>query len=212
MKKFLAKNLYGIVVVSVLVSPAFADEKTFDVSGFTGVDSSAGVNVDVSVGSDFSVRATSSEKGLERLSVEVKGDTLHIGRQWRNNWGRSPSVQVAVTMPKLESLEASSGSSIDADGVIASDFNIDASSGATIVVEGSCDDVEIDVSSGASIDAEDLKCSKVVADGSSGGSISAAAATKLVAEASSGSSIRVYGSPEYVDIDKSSGGSVKIKN
>lgn len=201
-----------VLAIGLLTTPALADEKSFEVSGFTNIDTSVGVNVDVSVGSDFSVRATGSEKDLERLKVAAKDDTLYISRKLKKGWGRSASVRVAVTLPKLEALEASSGSSIDADGIIADGFSIDASTGATISAEGSCTEVKIDVSSGASINAGDLKCIAVLADGSSGGSISAAASAKVIADMSSGASIRVYGSPEYKEIEKSSGGSVSIEN
>lgn len=201
----------GIFVATIFALPAMADEKSFDYSDFVEVDSSAGVNVDISVGGDYSIVATGSEKALERLRIEIKGDTLYVGRKKSVSWGRTPSVQVAVTMPALEGVEASSGSSIDADGISGDDFSADASSGASIVVEGTCTDLNVDVSSGASINAEDLKCAEVIADGSSGGSISATANEKVIADASSGASIRIYGSPKETNIDKSSGGSVKIK-
>ena len=212
MRKFYLASTMSIVAAALVALPAMADEQSFDLDGFTSVDSSAGVSVDITVGSGYSIRAEGSEKALDRLRIEVKGDTLYVGRKRKVNWGKTGSVDVTVTMPALESLDSSSGSSIDASGVEASDFSADASSGSRISVSGSCTDLNADVSSGARIDAKDLECKKVIADGSSGGSISASADTRLIADASSGASIRVYGSPTDVDIDKSSGGSVKIKN
>ena len=212
MRKFYLASTMSIVAAALVALPAMADEQSFDLDGFTSVDSSAGVSVDITVGSGYSIRAEGSEKALDRLRIEVKGDTLYVGRKRKVNWGKTGSVDVTVTMPALESLDSSSGSSIDASGVEASDFSADASSGSRISVSGSCTDLNADVFSGARIDAKDLECKKVIADGSSGGSISASADTRLIADASSGASIRVYGSPTDVDIDKSSGGSVKIKN
>ena len=195
-----------------LPAAALAAERDFDLDGFTGVDASSGVSVDVTVGGDFAITASGDEDDLERLKVEVKGDTLHVGRQYRMNWGgRSGPVKVMVKMPAMDEASASSGSSLAATRIDAGDFSADASSGASLDLSGSCGDGEFDVSSGATVDAEDLECKTVDADGSSGGSMMVFASESVTAEASSGASVRVYGEPSTVDVEKSSGGSVKIK-
>ncbi len=68
-----------------------------------------------------------------------------------------------------------------------------------------------DASSGSHIHASDVKALKVKADVSSGASIHVNAEEELIAEASSGGSVKYTGSPTNVDVDKSSGGSVRKK-
>ncbi|HBK91795.1 MAG TPA: hypothetical protein DDZ68_09000 [Parvularcula sp.] len=206
--------LFGsaVAIAAVMTAPAFAETKTYAVADFTRVSASAGVSVDIAVGGDYAVSATSSAEGLERLDIKVEGGELRIGRKratgWR--WRRGDEVNVTVAMPALEALDVSSGASVDAGGVDAGAFAIDASSGASADVAGRCDALTVDVSSGASIDADALLCRTANASASSGGSADIYASESVNGDASSGGSIDVSGSPKSVNKDTSSGGSVDV--
>ncbi|MCB2098495.1 MAG: head GIN domain-containing protein [Parvularculaceae bacterium] len=204
--------LLATIASAALATPAFAETQSFDLSGFTRVSASAGTTVNVTVGGDYSVVAESSAKGLERLRVEVKGDELQIGRKHKTmSWGRGVEVVVNVTLPALSGMDVSSGAELDATGVDAGSFDIDASSGGSLDVTGRCDALNVDVSSGGDIDARGLECRTAVADASSGGSADIYASESIIGDASSGGSIDVYGKPKNVNKDTSSGGSVSIE-
>ena len=207
--------LFGSAVcAAVLVTaPAFADTKTYAVADFTRVSAASGVAVDVTVGGDYAVAATSSASGLERLEIKVVDGELQIRRKYIKGlrWRRGDDVAVTVAMPALEALDASSGASVDATGVDAGAFSIDASSGASIDVAGRCDALTVDVSSGGSIDADKLECRTANASASSGGSADIFATESVNGDASSGGSVDVSGSPKIVNKDTSSGGSVDVK-
>jgi len=205
-----------IILASALAmafsTPAFAETQTFNLDGFTRVSASAGTDVNVTVGGDYSVVAESSAKGLEKLRVEVVGDELQIGRKHRSiSWGRSERVTVNVTLPALSGLEVSSGASLDARGVDASAFTIDASSGGDLDVTGRCDTLTVDVSSGGNINARGLECRSATADASSGGNADIFASESVSGDASSGGNVDVYGKPKNVSKDTSSGGSVSVE-
>ncbi|GAB4530408.1 MAG: hypothetical protein Kow00133_19130 [Amphiplicatus sp.] len=193
---------------------AFAESRTYDLSGFDAVSVSAGLDAEITVGGDYSVHAEGTEKGLERLDVIVKGGELVIRRKPRVGfvWGRSESVVVYVTTPALTRLDVSSGADATATGVDSDSFVIDASSGAHVEVSGRCGALVADVSSGASIEADGLQCRRVTADASSGGSMRVHASEAVTADASSGGDIDVYGGPDNINIDESSGGDVSIRN
>ncbi len=206
-------SLFGAAVfaAAVVTAPAFAETKSFALADFTRVSASAGVSVDVSVGGDYAVTATSSAEGLDRLEIKVVSGELQIRRKsqgWR--WRRGDDVTVTVAMPALEALDVSSGASVDATGVDAGPFAIDASSGASVDVEGRCDALTVDVSSGGSVDADKLLCRTANASASSGGSADIFASESVNGDASSGGSIDVSGSPKNVNKDTSSGGSVDV--
>lgn len=206
------KILLTSMLAVVLATPAYAETQTFNLDGFTHVSASAGTDVNVSVGGDYSVVAESSAKGLAKLRVEVVGDELRIGRKHKSiSWGRSERVTVNVTMPALSGLEVSSGASLDARGVDAGAFSIDASSGGDLDVTGRCDSLTVDVSSGGNIDARGLECRSAVADASSGGNADIFASESITGDASSGGNVDVYGKPKNVSKDTSSGGSVSIE-
>lgn len=203
---------FASVAAAALATPAFAETQSFDLKGFTRVSAAAGTTVNVSVGGDYSVVAESTPKGLEKLRVEIKGDELQIGRKHNTiSWGKSDRVVVNVTMPALSGLDVSSGASLDATGVDAGAFSIDASSGGSMDVAGRCDNLSVDVSSGGNIDAKSLQCRNAVADASSGGNADIFASESVVGDASSGGNIDVYGKPEKVSKDTSSGGGISIE-
>ena len=126
--------------VALTTSTAYAETKTYEFTGFTEADVSAGIVTNITVGGDYSVRAEAEPKGLETLKIEQRGDALKIGRT-KKIWdlGRVPKVTVTITMPRLEGIDASSGSSVNASGIKASDFNADVSSGASVELSGSCE-------------------------------------------------------------------------
>lgn len=202
----------AVVTAALAVSPAFAETKTYALADFTRVSASAGVSVDVVAGADYSVVATSSGEGLERLQIKVVDGELQIGRKSRSGWRwkRGDEVSVNVSLPALEAVDASSGASVDATGVDAGAFAIDVSSGASLEIVGRCDALTVDVSSGGSVDAEQFLCRTANASASSGGSADIFASESVNGDASSGGSVDVSGSPKIVNKDTSSGGSVDV--
>src|SRR5438128_113939 len=70
--------------------------RDYALSGFSKVDASAGVSVILSQG-PYAVRAQSRRGDLTNLKLEVRGDTLVVGREqeWLN-WGRKPEYTITV--------------------------------------------------------------------------------------------------------------------
>ncbi|GJL91568.1 head GIN domain-containing protein [Hyphococcus sp.] len=194
---------------------AHAETQTFDFTGFSEIDASAGTDVKVTVGGDYSIRAEGDAEALERLRVELRGETLKIGRQNDRSFftmGRKWRVMVYVTTPSLSGVDVSSGADLTASGIDAKEFTASVSSGADATLSGTCNNLRADGSSGADLKAADLKCSSAIADVSSGADLDIYASDSVTADASSGGDITVYGGPKNTNIDKSSGGGVSIRN
>ncbi len=200
---------------ALAINAAHAETRNYDISGFSTVAASAGIDVEITVGGDYAIRAEGDPQALDRLRIELKNDTLEVGRtkgrglisigkKWRTN--------VFITMPTLEGVNVSSGADLDADGIDSAEFSASVSSGADAELSGSCGTLKANASSGADLEAEGLKCTNVVANASSGADLTAFASQSLTADASSGGDITVYGGPQNTDIDKSSGGDVTIRN
>ena len=89
--------------------------RSFAVTDFSGVDLRGADNVDVRVGTGFSVRAEGPSDQLDRLKIEKVGTTLRVGRvnTLGFNWGSGDqgSVTIFVTMPRI--VEASIAGSGD---------------------------------------------------------------------------------------------------
>ncbi len=140
-------------------------------------------------------------------------------------------VTIYITVPELTGISASSGANVEADflagrhpyvgassGAEITVSNLDVlkldlstSSGAGITASGNCDELEMHFSSGAHIRAKDLSCEVVDISGSSGASADVTAENAVTGGISSGASLRLSGDPEKIDVESSSGGSVRIR-
>lgn len=76
--------------------------RTYAVADFDSVDLRGSDDVDVRVGSGFSVRADGDPDVLDRLRITREGQTLRIDRRAESgwNWGGG-SAKVRVTMPRI---------------------------------------------------------------------------------------------------------------
>lgn len=202
-------------LLAAAATPAFAEtqSKTYDLSGFHGVKISTGLSAKIKAGEAFSVRAEGSPEQIERLDIHLDGETLILTHQHKpgRSWSNIGHVEIFVTLPKLDALAASSGSSATAEGVAADGFSASASSGASLEVSGSCATLSAQASSGASLDINALKCKSASVTASSGASLHAYADEAVTASASSGASVNVDGSPKSVTKTASSGGSVSVR-
>lgn len=185
-------------------------KRDYNLKGFEKVDASAGVNVIVRQG-PYSVHAESQNGDLSRLKVDVRGDTLVVGRE--QNWfgwsGRGPRYTVTVSAPDYRGFDASSGSNIDGSGLSLKNLTVEVSSGADVEIAGTCADLHLSVSSGANFDGGNLRCETASVDASSGANADAFASRSAEGEASSGADITFHGKPVNFSKDTSSGGSVR---
>ncbi|GAM99370.1 hypothetical protein U91I_03019 [alpha proteobacterium U9-1i] len=199
-----------LIVTAILAltcaTPALADVRP-NLSGFTKVDASAGMDVTVTVGSGFRVEVTGP--GADRVMTRVSGDTLHVEPTPGMHWGRRPPSEIRVSMPTLTGLDASSGSDIHATGINGGDVTLETSSGADITAAGACRTLSAHASSGSDLDARGLRCESGSADVSSGADIILNVSGTLNVDASSGGGVTAIGDPRIGDISLSSGGSLR---
>jgi len=193
------------LAIAASAGTAFAAPR--DLSGFTGVEASAGTDVAVTVGSGFSVDV--SGPGADRVVTRIVGHTLLVEYERGWHWGRRPHAEVRVTMPRVESLSASSGADLVVTGVNGGDIALDSSSGADLRVSGQCASFTADASSGADLHAQDLRCETGSVDASSGADARVFASGRLNVDASSGGGVIAYGAPDIGNIALSSGGSLR---
>ena len=228
-------HLLGIVACTLaLPGAALAATKSYEVSAFEEISVAAGIDVDIVMGPSRRVVAETKAQDFDDLRISVEGTVLKISRPARS-WfffGRRAKYQVQVVTPALRSLAASSGADVNVTGPVMGDFSLSASSGSDVDVSGikggnvkahassgsdvdiagSCVTLEVDASSGSDLDAGDLRCETVTVQASSGSDVSVAASKRVTGKASSGSEVRVSGAPPDVQVDKSSGADVQVRD
>lgn len=199
----------GGCVVGTASGKPYSESQRHAYTGFERIDASAGVEVVVAQGA-FDVRAeTTDGSSFDNLIVEVRGDTLHIGRKsqmW--NWG-GPNYRVTVSAPAYSGFGVSSGASLDGSGLALKDVRVNVSSGAHAKLSGSCAGLSVSASSGAHFGGEGLHCISAAVDASSGAHADAFASQSADGDASSGASVTFHGKPATFREDSSSGGSVR---
>ena len=121
--------------------------KEYDDSGFTGLRVDNAFAATVTRGDAFSVAVTVDDNLVEYLRVEVKGDTLRIGLDPGRSY-RGTTLKAEVTLPRLEALEVTGASTVDAQGFSSGDpLALEVSgAGATSLSGVRAGDVTIDVS------------------------------------------------------------------
>lgn len=99
--------------------------RTYPVSDFSGVTLAGGDDVDVRVGTGFSVRAEGPGDELDKLRIARDGDSLRIDRKDRAliSWHSArDAVKVYVTMPRLAAVTLSGSGTMAVDRVEGAKF------------------------------------------------------------------------------------------
>ncbi len=201
------------LAASLLALPAAAETRSFDLPAFDRIDISAGLHlVAVSEGPQ-SVKVQSEDGDFSNLEVNVEDGALVLSREWsRLRWHQKKAdYKIIVSAPRIRAIDASSGSYSNLSKIDSRRFTIDLSSGSYVEISGRSDDCAVDLSSGASLSAQHFVCGSATIDVSSGGHGEIAVLKSVVGDASSGGHVSVFGNPERVNVDRSSGGRIVVK-
>ena len=194
-------------------------------ANFNAIKVQQGINLYLTQGSDVQMTVEADDNIIDLLITEVRNGELkiyfekNVNRATRNVYltaddinkiasssGASVKSENTIRSGSLE-LSSSSGSSIKLE-VSADEVNSATSSGAHIDLYGTTEYLSAKASSGSHIDADDLKARNALAKASSGANIDLYVEKSLTAKASSGGDIDYTGNPRDVNKDTSSGGSI----
>lgn len=200
----------AIGLAAALAFPAWADTRTYNLSGFTAISASSSADVVLKQG-PFSVVAESSSDDFRDLIVEVRGDTLVIGREggW-NGAFRNTRYTVTVTAPSIDELRASSSADIVASGYSFRNLEVNVSSSGNVTLSGACASLDLNVSSSGDFRGADLRCETADVSASSSGDADVFASKSANGRASSSGDVRIHGKPATFDKSTSSSGKVKV--
>lgn len=205
-----------IAVAMGTLSLKAQDTKNVAVSNFSEVSVSAGIQLLITQGTSESAKIVANSDVIDEVEVTKSGNEVKVG--WKSNWGfnnshKNRTAKVYISYKKLNSISASSGSSIKTENLLktdrlsasvssgatidaninTSDLQIDISSGATAKFAGKTANLKLGASSGASVNTNDLTAEYATAEASSGASVNINVTKALETRASSGGSIRYKG-------------------
>lgn len=183
-----------------------------DVAGFSSIDASGVVVVNVTSQKDFDVQIEADENLLPYIKTEVDGDTLKIFRKgWMVFSGGGSKPVITVSMPQIDNLDISGASSATMTDLNENNLRIDASGASKITLFGQVTSLSIDSSGACHIDAENLKAVDADIDASGASRISVAALNDLRVDANGASKIVYAVEPKNLEQDVSGASSVRKK-
>ncbi|MES2603369.1 MAG: head GIN domain-containing protein [Pseudomonadota bacterium] len=220
-------SLTSLLLAATLAQAA--DSETRNLADFDSIEVGGGIDLVLKQGAAFSVQVNAEDGDLDELITEVRGNTLYIHRDdsdgwrgWRDrDWQDDYSAD--VTLPVLQSLEASGGSDVEATGTFTGDritvrasggsdieldvavdtIRVTASGGSDLELSGTANHLRADSSGGSDLEASDLTAKEVDVTSSGGSDARVTVTESLTADASGGSDIHYSGDPQFKDIDKS---------
>jgi len=206
-----------------------------NVTPFSGIKVSGGIDVYLSQGDDYSLAVSASEeKYRDNIKTEVKNEVLvvsynndHFGR----NYG-DKKLRVYVSFKTLESLEGSGASDIIINGTLvansmlvklsgASDIkgavkitnlSLELSGASTVTINGTAQNLKVDGSGASDIKNYDLKVENCVAKLSGASDVRLTITNSISAHASGASTLYYEGNPDKKDVATSGASSVSQKN
>ncbi|UCD73742.1 MAG: DUF2807 domain-containing protein [Candidatus Bathyarchaeota archaeon] len=184
-------------------------EKNF--SDFTIIRARMGFQIEIAQSKSYSVKITTDDNVIDDIQVTKQGETLTIGLKPRTlGTYRSVTLKAEITMPDLSKIYLSSGTTATAKGFrLTHDIELDLSSGSSVKMEGSANNLTIDASSGSNLDLSEFRVHNANVELSGGSSATINLDGRLDADLSSGSTLYYIGDPTLGDIETSGGSTVK---
>lgn len=194
---------------------------------FKSIEVSNGLDLVLEQSTETKIEVEADDNLQKHIRTTITNGVLIVKCDF-NNYTNVTAKQITVKIPALESLQASSGTSVKSTNVLtnpsievnsssgadvklkieAEQAVCESSSGSHIEVSGKAISFQASTSSGSGIDAQHLLANDVKTDASSGSVIEVHPLVSLNAEASSGGVINYHNEPKSISRHASSGGSI----
>jgi hypothetical protein len=206
------------LIACLLASPALAETKTYNITGFTRIEADAAYVIEFTQG-PFAVKADSRENNLDQIVIEKSGDTLRITRPNRSNINHDIEDIIYVSAPRLDGIRLHSAVSFKADkingdtlkivahsatkvairDVDVKSLDIDAHSAASFDLRGDCGKLTLKLDSASKFEGAGLHCREAAIDAGTASKIHAWASEKARVDAGTASSVTIGGRPKDFD-------------
>lgn len=161
------------------------------------------VHVTLHAGEPHKVRVRAGDKVIDDVRTEVRDGTLYM-RFDHDGWG-APDVRVDAWTPRLTGIRSDGSGNVEADGVQADAFEVDADGSADVRVEGTAARLVVaaDGSGNATLAGLSSREAKVTASGS--GDVEVHAEARLDVSTGGSGNVRYHGKPQLTQRDDGSG-------
>ncbi len=199
-----------------------------DIEGFTSVRNASSIPMIVDVGPDFSVEVLCDENLLGFIETRLRSDTLELSHPTDTAIAPEAVCEVAVTMPVLDRVHASSNGDIEAvgdlsgvsyvrisdrgdvflDGIDTSQLRLINQSRGQMVLTGVVDVLAMSSAGAGGIDAGELVATIANISNTGDGDITANVTDHATVSIQGEGDVVIYGDPEVVEVDDDGCGDV----
>lgn len=187
------------------------ETQTYDFTGFDDIRLQGVYDLEIKVGSEYSITVSGPPERMEEADIRVSGDQLILSQDKdRRRFKKNQGLHAVVTLPSLVNIDLQGVGAITATGVDSEDFDIDVEGVGSVEISGKCGRLNASLEGVGSLDASDLKCDDVDVSVEGMGSAEVYASKSVDAEIEGMGSIKVDGNPKDVKKSKSFMSSIEI--
>ncbi len=199
------------------------------VSDFHAVSIGSGIQAKVTLGERASLVLEGDENLLPLLEVKQEGGRLTLGST--KSLRPTQAIRATLVTPRLDSVDASGGSRVEApatpgprftigasggskveiDGLDSAELVVDGSGGSTLKITGRAGRLTVEASGGSKVLAADVPVTDAKVDASGGSRVELAVSHEVKGETSGGSTVALRGQPQIRGIGRSGGSRVVVE-
>jgi Putative auto-transporter adhesin, head GIN domain len=205
-----------------------------NVTSFSGIKVSGGIDLYLSQGEEYSLAVSAREENYrDNIKTEVRNGVLYISYSDHSGRNRGDKqLRVYISFKTLESLEGSGASEVMINGVLASNsmllrlsgasnikgavkitnLNMELSGASVVTVKGTVENLKLNASGASDIKNYDLQVDNCVAEISGASDIRITITNSIAASASGASTLYYHGNPEKKDVTTSGASSISQRN
>jgi hypothetical protein len=178
-------------------------------SDFSSVSVSSGFEFAITQSNSFSVKTTTDENLQNYIQISKSGDTLAV--ELKPGYSITTStLRVEISMPSLSRLALSGGAHGSASGFVSTNnFEIIASGGSRVQMQGQAGDLTINASGGSQLNLSNCTVMNANVDLSGGSQAEISSSGRIDANVSGGSHLFYSGNPTLGNINVSGGATVE---
>jgi hypothetical protein len=219
---FLVALMLGVAVWISLIAeptPELSGERaprSFDYSGFTGVDASGQWEVAIERGDAWRIAIEVPEEHLDDIEVELDGDELKFGYEGEcaGCFRDGLALKATVTMPELESVELSGVTNLSFSGFDGASLSVDMSGASELRGAASrFDSLSLDKSGVGNLELGDVTVTNADVDLSGAGNVTLRmGGGRLSGDMSGFGSLEYYGTVSEQTVDSSGFANVRQRD
>jgi len=185
----------GSFAKSTIEGSGNLETRELDLAEFTSINVGGDFDLEITLGDAQQVTMSIDDNLWDNLEAEVHGGTLEIG--WDKSCSPEGDSKVVIVVRKLDSLNIHGAADVEISGYHGKSFEFEVSGAAELEMEGTVDDLDIQVSGAGEIDTRELKAKNVKVGVSGAGNAKVFASNSFEGRVSGVGNIDYWGDPEH---------------